>query len=129
MDNKDELIAKLERENAYLKSLLEQNGISYGEPKEIEQHNFSDDEKINLYLSYFVGRDDIFAYEYYTKENKRMFSPACKSRPNLTGYCPSKCSECLNKQYVGITAKEIKRHLLGNDTFGIYPLLKGDFCH
>lgn len=28
MDNKDELIAKLKRENAYLKSLLEQNGIS-----------------------------------------------------------------------------------------------------
>ena len=128
MDNKDEIIAKLKRENAYLKSLLEQNGISYEEPKEIKQYNFSDDEKIKLYLSYFVGRDDIFAYEYYTKENKRMFSPACKSRPNLTGYCPSKCSECLNKQYVGITAKEIKRHLLGNDTFGIYPLLKGDFC-
>ena len=128
MDNKDELIAKLKRENAYLRLLLEQNGISYGEQKEIKQHNFSDDEKIDLYLSYFVGRDDIFAYEYYTKENKRMFSPACKSRPNLTGYCPFKCSECLNKQYVGITAKEIKRHLLGNDTFGIYPLLKGDFC-
>ena len=128
MDNKDELITKLKRENAYLRTLLEQNGISYEEPKEIKRHNFSDDEKINLYLSYFVGRDDIFAYEYYTKENKRMFSPACKSRPNLTGYCPFKCSECLNKQYIGITAKEIKRHLLGNDTFGIYPLLKGDFC-
>ena len=95
MDNKDEIIAKLKRENAYLKSLLEQNGISYEEPKEIKQYNFSDDEKIKLYLSYFVGRDDIFAYEYYTKENKRMFSPACKSRPNLTGYCPFKCSECL----------------------------------
>jgi transposase len=40
MDNKDELIAKLKRENAYLKSLLEQNGISYGEPKEIKQYNF-----------------------------------------------------------------------------------------
>lgn len=128
MNNKDELIAKLERENSYLKSLLKQNGISYEEPKEIKQHNFSDAEKINLYLSYFVGRDDIFAYEYYSKENKRMFSPACKSRPNLTGYCPSKCSECLDKQYIGITAKDIKRHLLGNDTFGIYPLLKGDFC-
>ena len=36
MDNKDELIAKLKRENAYLRSLLEQNGISYGEPKEIK---------------------------------------------------------------------------------------------
>lgn len=37
MDNKDEIIAKLKRENAYLKSLLEQNGISYEEPKEIKQ--------------------------------------------------------------------------------------------
>lgn len=54
MDNKDELIAKLEREISYLKSLLKQNGISYEEPKEIKQHNFTDDEKINLYLSYFA---------------------------------------------------------------------------
>ena len=92
MDNKDELIAKLKRENAYLKSLLEQNGISYGEPREIKQYNFSDEEKIDLYLSYFVGRDDIFAYEYYTKENKRMFSPAYKSRPNLTGYISDRWS-------------------------------------
>lgn len=36
MNNKDELIAKLERENSYLKSLLKQNGISYEEPKEME---------------------------------------------------------------------------------------------
>ena len=94
--NKDEIIDKLKKENAYLKSLLEQNKIAYEQPKEIKQFSFSDDEKIALYLSYFVGRDDIFAYEYYTKENKRMFSPACKARTNLTGYCPNKCSECLN---------------------------------
>ena len=50
MDNKDELITKLKRENAYLRTLLEQNGISYEEPKEIKQHNFSDDEKIDVYL-------------------------------------------------------------------------------
>ena len=89
---------------------------------------FSDDEKITLYASYFIGRDDIFAYEYYNKENKRMFSPACKARANLTGYCPNKCSECLNKQYVGMTHREIRRHLIGTDAFGIYPLLKGDTC-
>ena len=126
--NKDEIIDKLKKENAYLKSLLEQNKIAYEQPKEIKQFSFSDDEKIALYLSYFVGRDDIFAYEYYTKENKRMFSPACKARANLTGYCPNKCSECLNKQYVGLTQREIRRHLIGTDTFGIYPLLKGDTC-
>ena len=95
MDNKDELIAKLKRENAYLRSLLEQNGISYGEPKEIRQHNFSDDEKINLYLSYFVGRDDIFAYEYYTKENKRMFSPASNNRHNSQNRNPNHNSHVL----------------------------------
>ena len=74
MDNKYDLIARLERENSYLKSLLKQNGISYEEPKEIKQHNFSDGEKINLYLSYFVGRDDIFAYEYkiFTKSNNTI---------------------------------------------------------
>ena len=110
-----DIIDKLKKENAYLKSLLEQNKIAYEQPKEIKQFSFSDDEKITLYASYFIGRDDIFAYEYYNKENKRMFSPACKARANLTGYCPNKCSECLNKQYVGMTHREIRRHALNTD--------------
>lgn len=128
MDNKDEIILKLEKENEYLKSLLERNNISYEMPKEIKQFNYSENDKIEIYLSYFVARDDIFAYEYYTKEGKRNFSPACKGRHNLTGYCPNRCNECHDKQYVGITEKEIRRHLVGTDTFGIYPLLKGDSC-
>lgn len=126
--DKDALIEKLQKENLYLRKLLEQNNIQIEMPKEIKQFSLSDDDKIKTFLSYFVGRDDIFAYEYYTKDNKRIFSPACKARPNLTGYCPNKCSECNNKQYIGISEKEIKRHLIGFDTFGIYPLLKDDMC-
>lgn len=125
---KDEIIARLEKENAYLKELLKQNNISFECTKEIKQYNLSNDEKIKSYLSYFVGRDDIFAYEYYTKDGRRTFSPACKSRKNLTGYCPNKCNECKDKHYIGLDAVEVKRHLLGVDTFGIYPLLKGDVC-
>lgn len=128
MDDKDELIAKLQKENACLKELLKQNNISFEFPKEIKQLALSNNEKIKGFLSYFVGRDDIFAYEYYTKDGKRFFSPACKARNDLTGFCPNKCGECTNKQYVGITEVEIKRHFIGNDTFGIYPLLKGDDC-
>lgn len=128
MNDKDKIIAKLKEENEYLKSLLRMHNISFEKPKEIIQFGFSDNEKIKTYISYFVGRDDIFAYEYYSKEGKRGFSPACLGRNNLTGYCPNTCSECVNKQYIGITEKEIKRHLIGNDTFGIYPLLKGDYC-
>lgn len=128
MDQKDELIAKLEQENKYLKELLALNNIAFELPKEIKQFVLSDEEKIQSYLSFFIGRDDIFAYEYYTKEGRRSFSPACKARERLTGYCPKKCSECADKQYVGITESEIKRHWMGTDTFGIYPLLKDDTC-
>ena len=128
MNDKEKIIAKLKEEIEYLKSLLRMHNISFEKPKEIIQFGFSDNEKIKTYISYFVGRDDIFAYEYYSKEGKRGFSPACLGRNNLTGYCPNTCSECVNKQYIGITEKEIKRHLIGNDTFGIYPLLKGDYC-
>ena len=128
MDNKDEIIVKLQKENDYLKRLLEQNNISFELPKETKQFDLTDNEKIKAYLSYFIGRNDIFAYEYYTKESKRMFSPACKGRANLTGYCPMLCKECNNKQYVGISDNEIRKHLMGYDTFGIYPLLKNDTC-
>ena len=128
MDEKDEKIEKLRKEILYLRKLLEQHNIPFETPKEIKRFSLSDDDKIKTYLSYFIGRDDIFAYEYYTKDNKRIFSPACRIRPNLTGYCSGKCSECNNKQYVGISEKEIKRHLVGTDTFGIYPLLKDDMC-
>lgn len=112
MDDKDEIIAKLIEENSYLKQLLSQNGIAYEMKKEVKRFDFSNNEKIDVYLSFFVERDDIFAYEYYSKENKRMFAPACKARASLTGYCSNKCNECQNKQYVGITHNEIKRHLL-----------------
>lgn len=128
MDNKEEIIAKLKKENEYLKNLLNAHNIPFEEPKEIKQFNYSYEEKIETYLSYFIGRDDIFAFEYYSKDGRRGFSPACKGRNNLTGYCPNKCNECDNKQYVGINGKELKRHLLGNETFGIYPLLNGDCC-
>ena len=108
MNDKDEIIAKLKEENEYLKSLLRMHNISFEKSKEIRQFGFSNNEKIKTYISYFAGRDDIFAYEYYSKEGKRGFSPACLGRNNLTGYCPNTCSECINKQYIGITEKEIK---------------------
>ena len=128
MDDKDFVIQKLKEENEYLKKLLTSHNISFEKPKEIVRYNLSNEEKIKSYLSYFVGRDDIFAYQYITSEGKKQFYPACKGRVNLTGYCPKRCSECDNKQYVGITETEIKRHLVGSDLFGIYPLLKGDVC-
>lgn len=128
MDDKDLIIQELQNENEYLKKLLVSHNNSFEKPKEIIRHCLTNDEKIKAYLSYFIGRDDIFAYQYITSEGKKQFYPACKGRMNLTGYCPKRCNECDNKQYVGITEHEVKRHLVGSDLFGIYPLLKGDVC-
>ena len=38
MNDKDEIIAKLEEENEYLKSLLRMHNISFEKPKEIKRH-------------------------------------------------------------------------------------------
>ncbi|MBE6133371.1 MAG: DEAD/DEAH box helicase [Erysipelotrichaceae bacterium] len=128
MDDKDLLIAELRNENEYLKKLLVSHNIGFEKPKEITRYNLTSDEKIKSCLSYFVGRDDIFAYQYITSEGKKQFYPVCKGRVNLTGYCSRRCNECDNKQYVGLTENEVKRHLVGNDLFGMYPLLDGDVC-
>lgn len=125
--NKENFNLLLE-ENEYLKNLLKNNNISFEKPKEIINFNFKDEEKISLFKSYFVGRSDIFAFQYISKDGKKSYMPACKARSNLTGYCPNKCRECENKQYVGLSDSEYKRHLSGRDIFGIYPLLPGDYC-
>lgn len=125
--NKENFDLLLE-ENEYLKNLLKKNNISFEKPKEILNLNLNDSEKINIFKSYFVGRNDIFAFQYINKDGKKSYMPACKARPNLTGYCPNKCHDCQNKQYTGLTDEEYKRHLSGKDIFGIYPLLQGDYC-
>ena len=38
MDDKDKIIAKLKKENEYLKSLLQMHNISFEKPKEIKRH-------------------------------------------------------------------------------------------
>ena len=126
--DKDQIIESLKQENEYLKSLLAIHNIPYEKPKEISKFDLPADERIRSFLSYFVGRNDIFAYQYINKEGKKSFFPACMAKPNLTGYCPGKCSECDHKQYVGLGENELRRHWSGRDTFGIYPLLDGDVC-
>ena len=120
---------KLIKENEYLKELLKKHNISYNPPKSFEINNLSDDDKLDLFLDYFKGRKDIFAFQYISSEGKKGCSPCCKGRKNLTGFCPNKCKECNNKQYVPLDKELLKRHLLGKDIFGIYPLLENDLCY
>ena len=82
-------------------------------------------------MNYFVGRDDVFAFQTYNKEGKKLCFPYCIYRRNGTGFCQKeiKCSNCNDKGYRGITKNDILFHLQGKEIYGIYPLLDDDCCH
>ena len=131
MDEKDHIIARLQKENDYLKRLLEDHHVSYVPIKETTPLFLSNNEKIELYQSYFKGRDDVFSFRYINKDGKKGYSVSCKNRSNITGFCQKgiKCNECKYKEDLPLTKDIIKKHLQGKISIGIYPLIKGDYCH
>lgn len=125
----DQLYAKIERleeENEYLKRLLRDHNIDFEFPRHIDPVTLTSDEKIKLFLSYFIGRDDIFAYQYINKDGRKACFPVCRYKTNIFPYCEkgSKCSSCNIKEYRGIIESDIANHLKGKNIYGIYPLLE-----
>jgi len=118
-------IEKLEKENQYLRSLLKENNIEIVEKKEIEEYQLSSKDKVELFASYFSGRNDVFAYQYLNNEGKKACYPYCKYKTTEFPYCSKgrKCSQCDIKEYRGITTSDLVRHFKGQEIYGIYPLL------
>jgi tetratricopeptide (TPR) repeat protein len=89
-------------------------------------------EKIRLYRSLFLGREDVYARLYQSKNAiKPGYSPACKNEW-VNGLCQKfkiKCSNCSNREFLPLTDQVIQNHLEGKSTTGIYPLLKNDSCY
>jgi len=131
-DEAGKKLAALQKENLYLKSLLDAHGIAYQAPKSVPQIKLSTDEKIALFLSYFRGRDDIFAERYETKDGKSGYAPLCLNKfdPFLCGLLKkTPCRLCPNRRYRGLTDGDFHDHLSGKRSLGIYPLIDGDFCY
>lgn len=93
-------------------------------------------EKINLYTSLFIGRQDIFALRWYNaKSNKSGYSPVCENKWQR-GKCDMKkysCATCPFKLPVPLSDRYIFNHLAGKDAacrdvIGLYPLIEGDVC-
>lgn len=62
----------LKEENKYLRKILQLNNIQYNEYTPIEEKQFSKEDKIKIYLSYFKARNDIYAERYYKNVNYYM---------------------------------------------------------
>ena len=93
-------------------------------------------EKINLFKSLFIGREDIFALRWFNaKSGKSGYSPVCENKWQ-SGKCNMKkysCADCTFRLPVRLSDQHIFNHLAGRDSYcrdviGLYPLMEGDFC-
>ncbi len=122
------IIDALKQENISLKEKL------YGKPKKMIKNikEISSEEKIRIFEEIFKGRRDIYAKRWESnKTGKSGYSPACANEFNQSK-CDKprmKCSECPYRELLPLTESVIKKHLRGDITIGIYPLLPGDICN
>lgn len=77
-------------------------------------------DKLALFWSLFGARSDVYARRWEnTSTGKSGWSPATKGRWSK-GRAP--------KDYLPVTDDVFASHLRGNQSIGIYPLLRGDTC-
>lgn len=88
----------------------------------------SNHEKLSLYLSLFKGRPDVCAKKW---KNKSGYSPYCYNdfKPGLCNKPKIKCSSCNNSNFAQLDNELLKKHLLGEQVLGLYPMTTKDTCY
>lgn len=142
-------------ENWMLKKILDRSGISYAqelrnlkEPESSEnfgldqgariRHPIEITEKmVNIFLTYFWGRPDVYAKRSEKKNGESGYFSQCNNF--WTEICPRKhgqkikCNDCSYRSDKQLTKKEIQAHLEGrsynaSDVVGVYPLFPNCTC-
>jgi len=88
--------------------------------------------RVELFASLFRGRNDVFAtrWESARTPGRSGWAPRCANewQPGTCFKPKVKCAECTNRRFVPLTHTEVRRHLEGHQTVGIYPLLADETC-
>ena len=82
------------------------------------------EEKVKLFRSLFLGREDVYALRWEGRNGKTGYSPACRK---IWGNPHSKRPD-EPKEYFPLTDRVIHDHLTGKITAGVYPLLTDETC-
>ncbi len=87
--------------------------------------------KIDLFISYFKGRSDVYPFRWVSKNARSGYSPTCWNewKPKLCNKPRISCTECTNQHFKHYDRQAIFDHLKGNQTIGIYPLLENNTTH
>ena len=136
MADRDEL-SVLRAENARLIALLESHGIDWHAPSRplpppAEKSRLSAEEKVALFRRLFRGRTDVFPVRWESKTTgKSGYAPACANEWRA-GVCEKpriKCGDCGSRVLIPLSDAAIYKHLVGEHTVGVYPLLEDDSCY
>jgi superfamily II DNA or RNA helicase len=94
-------------------------------PPEASTALMSSEDKITLFRSLFVGRDDVFARRWENvKTGKAGYAPACGNEW-VRGICEKprvKCAFCPHQAFTRLGENVLKDHLQGRSVVGVYPL-------
>jgi superfamily II DNA or RNA helicase len=135
-------LAALQAENARLIALLENHGIEWRPPEPIvltevrapepEISRLSTDQKVSLFRRLFRGRTDVYPIRWVGKtSDKSGYAPACANEWRA-GVCEKpriKCGDCGQRLLIPLSDSVIYKHLAGEHTVGVYPLLEDDSCY
>jgi hypothetical protein len=81
----------------------------------------SPEEKIELFMSLFRGREDVYAKRCYSKKyGSSYYIPACKNEW-VQGICDrarTKCKDCAHREFLPLTKEIIDSHLRNKDENG-----------
>ena len=95
-----------------------------------ERRNRISDGNIQLFMSLFRGRPDVFAKRWENRQGRSGYSPACRNEW-VKGTCRKprvKCADCEHRELVPFTEDIVRDHLSGRITVGVYPLLTDETC-
>lgn len=88
--------------------------------------------RVALFQSLFRGRADVFAtrWESIRAPGRSGWAPRCSNewQPGVCQKPKVKCANCASRRFVALTQIELRRHLEGLQTIGIYPLLTDETC-
>ncbi len=114
---------------------LDNNDITVASKSPIDKYSIPG-KKIELFLSLFQSRTDVYAKRCYSKKHdSSYYIPACKNEW-VKGICDKvrvKCKDCPNRDLLPLTKEVIDSHLRNKDEHGagivgIYPLLPDENC-
>ena len=147
-------INELERENQYLRRIIENAGINYSSAlvsDESTQNIFDPNQGVRIlpveitrnharqFFSYFWGRLDVYSKRSQNKATgKAGYYPQCDNFWKK-GVCPKasglkvKCKDCNYRCWTRLEGTQIENHLRGikddaSDVIGIYPLFPDGTC-